>query len=1377
MVRLAAVGCAALVASAMNLGATSTWWVDCRATGTSGAGTEENPCLTIQAAIGKAAAGDTIKVRPGDYDSGSTRDTLSDGGNLARVLITKPLRIESTDGAAMTHIVGASDTTSETASAAKDNGLGDNSVRCVTADDNAVGSILKGFTIRGGRSRYANNQNVFAAHGGGIASHKENALTVVDCVISNNVATRGGACHRVNLVRSLLTHNKATNNGGAATRVCYHYACILAHNGDADNSTSKSAISDPRSVIHCSLFGNGNGGLYLEADYAAKVYNSIVILEGNNNGTASSLNIGSGTSKAPTFTKCVYSLINNAATKVTVDTSDLIDGSVKPWQTMVSPYSGDYRAVKGGFCDGTANPTVVSPSWVPEEFRGMDFYGRPFLAGGKANIGAVAASAKVVGGVHVLNGSVTWSVDGYEKNLGYGEKMYVRGTPAESITLRETGENKIFNFEQHYRSDWGWYRVFDNVGKLVIAMPPEGTVVTNWSNGAKGVVYADPKGSDANDGSAAVADGNGKGPVKTLKKAVELAAENYIVRCAEGVYDEGTVKAGSWATRLALTRNVVVRGAGAGKSIIKGNCDLADPSEHGCGADAVRCVYADNVGKTSAVIGFTLQDGYISGGPSSASEPFKGGAFYAPVFNSRAQLVDCVVTNCAGSRGVMYGGWAHRTKFVGNHLSKNSSESFRDLIMSACVVVDNNPAKGGYYTVANGSLVVVNSTFAGNGNPDSSTIFGQLHAAVNALNCVVDGDKQNSVTNYAAGNWQSYRSGQTGWTHVTEMKLADLAARDLRPRADSPVVGGGSFGNDAVLTGLEQCNNLTTAEWYSMVTSTDIDGNPYLYVDGRPTAGAYQRPVAVVTVEAVAAGEVEPAGAWMKSAGETVTLTAKGAIERKFLGFWVNGELVPQGEKTYVFTVPDGIYSKPFVLKAAYNTDWYVNPDPAFGKDTNDGWTPQTAKRSLVAAMKGPVSGDTVHAAIGVYNDGTVADGDNSVTKCRVNVPSGVTLLGDDRDGTIIEGKASATVSSGLGADSVRGVYLCANAKLKNLTVRKGYTHNGGNATESRGAGVLGKSTDTCIVEDCTIRDCRGSRSGGGQYVTFNRCRLIDNYGASTGAAGRNCSYYNTYIVGCSGNARSMQETTWFVNSTYDVDENGAATVRNLFEGGNARIENSVFLQPNSILSSAVTSASNSVFVTGSGISLASAKCGNVRTNTLEEIALNAVTRVPTAASCLVDAGNTAMVERIGDLDCDCSQRVYNGAIDIGAFEHDWRAQYASDLGSAYVTVTAADPQVAEENGIVRIPSGEIAVGWRGAAGRSRTVTAQVTGTGDLAMYVGDAEEPEHVWTASDDPVPYKWRPDGDVALRFVYTPGLADGGAAYLTSFEDAKGMTILLR
>ena len=74
-------------------------WVDAHAPA-GGNGTEGAPYQTIQEAINAASANETIWVKPGDYATGETRDTLSDGGNLSRVLITKPLRIESTDGAA-----------------------------------------------------------------------------------------------------------------------------------------------------------------------------------------------------------------------------------------------------------------------------------------------------------------------------------------------------------------------------------------------------------------------------------------------------------------------------------------------------------------------------------------------------------------------------------------------------------------------------------------------------------------------------------------------------------------------------------------------------------------------------------------------------------------------------------------------------------------------------------------------------------------------------------------------------------------------------------------------------------------------------------------------------------------------------------------------------------------------------------------------------------------------------------------------------------------------------------------------------------------------------------------------------------------------------
>ncbi|MDO5318361.1 MAG: DUF1565 domain-containing protein [bacterium] len=81
-------------------------WVSAAAA-VGGNGTEASPYQTIQQAIDAAMANETIWVKPGEYKVGERRDTMSDSQTLARVLITKPLRIESTDGADVTHIVGA----------------------------------------------------------------------------------------------------------------------------------------------------------------------------------------------------------------------------------------------------------------------------------------------------------------------------------------------------------------------------------------------------------------------------------------------------------------------------------------------------------------------------------------------------------------------------------------------------------------------------------------------------------------------------------------------------------------------------------------------------------------------------------------------------------------------------------------------------------------------------------------------------------------------------------------------------------------------------------------------------------------------------------------------------------------------------------------------------------------------------------------------------------------------------------------------------------------------------------------------------------------------------------------------------------------------
>ena len=69
----------------------------------------------------------------------------------------------------------------------------------------------------------------------------------------------------------------------------------------------------------------------------------------------------------------------------------------------------------------------------------------------------------------------------------------------------------------------------------------------------------------------------------------------------------------------------------------------------------------------------------------------------------------------------------------------------------------------------------------------------------------------------------------------------------------------------------------------------------------------------------------------------------------------------------------------------------------------------------------------------------------------------------------------------------------------------------------------------------------------------------------------------------------------------------------------------------------------------------------------------------PVKGSVLINAGDDSVfvnnVGFIGDTVVDGGQRVYNGRVDIGAYEYDWRADFAAAIGGG-VTVSQASPKV-----------------------------------------------------------------------------------------------------
>ena len=154
-----------------------------------------------------------------------------------------------------------------------------------------------------------------------------------------------------------------------------------------------------------------------------------------------------------------------------------------------------------------------------------------------------------------------------------------------------------------------------------------------------------------------------------------------------------------------------------------------------------------------------------------------------------------------------------------------------------------------------------------------------------------------------------------------------------------------------------------------------------------------------------------------------------------------------------------------------------------------------------------------------------------------------------------------------------------------------------------------------------------------------------------------------------------------------------------------------------------------------------------------------------------VDAADAAVSANIGEYDLSGVQRVYNGCLDVGALEADWRPRYAKDISgnSAFTVVSASPSAVENEAGKVRLENGsELEAEWE-PAGRRRSVRVEVTGSGTLTVALGgDVRTVTEADGLSELKFP---RVNGSTELSFTYA---GDGFANILRAKYD--GMTTLL-
>jgi len=315
----------------------------------------------IQTAVDAATSGDTVLVSKGRYRTGSRR--VHGQWSWNRVVIEKPIRVESVNGPSATIIDG--------------NG----SVRCALLTANAM---LSGFTLTQGSS---------IESGGGVWSASNNAV-VTNCVVSSNsTELGGGGVCGCTLYNCTLTGNLAGGGGGAYN--CTMNNCTLTDNSATYNGGGASSST----LYNCTLTGNlgGSDGTFYNCtviDNAGGVsgtaFNSIVYYNSDRNyGEGTRLNYC-----------CTAPLPTNGI------------GNIAGSPLFMDMAAGDFRLREGSPCiDAGTNLlgmtwTYWAGTWDPDT-------GEPVMA-----VGTITDATDLLGNSRFIDGdgdgTVAWDIGAYE---------------------------------------------------------------------------------------------------------------------------------------------------------------------------------------------------------------------------------------------------------------------------------------------------------------------------------------------------------------------------------------------------------------------------------------------------------------------------------------------------------------------------------------------------------------------------------------------------------------------------------------------------------------------------------------------------------------------------------------------------------------------------------------------------------------------------------------------------------------------------------------------------------------------------------------------------------------------------------------------------